>query len=171
MKELPYYRPVREFPWYLACSEGYVINTETGNIITGTTKKTGYVELCMVDENGKPKYRLLHRIIADAFVENEGNKPEVNHKDGNKQNNKASNLEWVTRAENLQHAFDTGLMPNNTTPRKVYAEDIELGIRIEFDSIYQAAQFMNISQGNICMCCKGVRPSAGGYVWRYCNES
>lgn len=171
MKVTPLYRPINEFPKYLACSDGYVINAETGHVMAGTVKKTGYVETILIDENGKPHYRLLHRIIAEAFVENEGNKPEVNHVDGNKENNCAENLEWVTRAENLQHAYDTGLMPNNTTPRKVYAININTGKRSEFDSIYQAAAMLGISNGNICMCCKGIRPSASGYIWGYCDEA
>lgn len=121
----------------------------------------------MVDENGDPHYRLLHRVIAQAFVENNEGKPEVNHIDGNKSNNRADNLEWVTREENLRHAYETGLMPNNTTPRKVVCVSLKTNISMEFDSIYQAASALNISKGNICMCCKGLRPNAGGYIWKY----
>lgn len=167
MSGIPKFCPVDEFPWYLACSDGYVINTDTGHVITGSAKKTGYMEILMRDGEGNPHYRLLHRVIAKAFIENAEHKPEVNHIDGNKQNNAAENLEWVTREENLQHAFDTGLMPNDTTPRKIRATDIETGEQIEFPSIYQAAKATGISKGNICLCCKGGRPTASGYVWRY----
>lgn len=51
----------------------------------------------------------IARMVAKAFCDNPDNKPEVNHKDGNKQNNSADNLEWCTRGENVKHAFDAGL--------------------------------------------------------------
>lgn len=167
MQNRPQYRPVDGFPWYLACSDGYVINTDTGHILIGSKKKTGYIEVLMEDENGNPHHRLLHRIIARAFVDNDENKPEVNHIDGDKSNNCADNLEWVTREENLRHAYKTGLMPNDATPKKVVAINILTGEEIEFSSIYEAAHTFRISQGNICMCCKGLRSFASGFFWKY----
>lgn len=60
-------------------------------------------------KNGTYIYKPIHILVAKYFVPNLNNKPEVNHIDGNKLNNYASNLEWVTRSENEQHAYDTGL--------------------------------------------------------------
>jgi YesN/AraC family two-component response regulator len=59
--------------------------------------------------NGKTTRVFAHRIVASLFVDNPFNKPFVNHKDGNKQNNHYSNLEWVTTSENNAHAYKTGL--------------------------------------------------------------
>ena len=59
--------------------------------------------------NGKRYCKKVHRLVAETFIPNPDNKPEVNHKDGNKENNDISNLEWVTNQENIDHAVRTGL--------------------------------------------------------------
>lgn len=165
------YRPIEGHPMYLACSDGYVINAKTGLVLKGEVhKKTGYVKVQLSDESHKQKHYLLHRIIASAFCEKEPQKIEVNHIDGNKLNNRAENLEWVTRDENLRHAYENGLMPNCTVSRKVIAINIETGERAEFSSIYTASKLTGISKGNICMACKGDRPYAGGFYWQYKQE-
>jgi len=61
-------------------------------------------------KNGKTKKKRLHRLLAINFIPNPKNKPQVNHIDGNKHNNSLSNLEWVTRGENIKHAYDNGLL-------------------------------------------------------------
>lgn len=161
------FRPVEEFPWYLVSRDGYVINTESGHVMVGSVKKTGYREVVLTDSDERPHYRLLHRIVAKAFCEPKDGADEVNHINGNKLDNRAENLEWVTRAENLQHAYETGLMPNNAVPKAVIATNMDTGEKMTFPSIYKAARFFNISQGNICVCCKGERPYANGYFWNY----
>ncbi len=68
----------------------------------GGTTDYLYVNLC---KNNQVKYLSIHRLVANAFILNPENKAEVNHKDGNKKNNLVSNLEWVTRSENLKHRY------------------------------------------------------------------
>lgn len=69
----------------------------------------GYYETALVGDNLKCKYIRTHRLVAIYFVPNPEGKPEVNHKDGNKLNNNADNLEWVTSSENQIHAYKMGL--------------------------------------------------------------
>jgi hypothetical protein len=69
---------------------------------------TGYLKINTCTK-GKRKTEKIHRLVAKAFIANPENKPEVNHKDGNKLNNHIDNLEWTTHKENQQHAWDNGL--------------------------------------------------------------
>ena len=72
----------------------------------------GYM-LVDMRKNGKRYMRLVHRLVADAFLPNPDNLPQINHIDGNNSNNKLSNLEWCTCSENQYHAFKNNLKPCN----------------------------------------------------------
>lgn len=82
--------------------------------------------------NGQYARPRVHRLVAEAFVPNPASKPGTNHIDGDKQNNVAGNLEWVTPAENMQHAYDTGLAARGEEAKaaKLTAEQVGLIRRI-----------------------------------------
>lgn len=102
------FMPVEGFDnLYRVSSLGYVTNGRRK--LTPYTNKGGYLTVCLTGLDGKPKNIRLHRIVANAFIPNDYNKPEVNHIDGDKTNNTVTNLEWVTRLENQQHAIQNGL--------------------------------------------------------------
>ena len=161
------YKYLEGFSRYQICSDGYILNRETGYVLYGNKKKSGYYEVILVDDNGGRHFFLVHRLIAAAFLGAPKDGEEVNHIHGDKSNNSVDNLEWVSHADNLAHAFETGLRDNDVSPKAVKGTNIETGEQVTFPSIYKAARFMGISQGNICLCCKGVRPSASGYIWEY----
>ena len=75
----------------------------------GVLDTSTYYRMNLRLDDGTVKKFLVHRLVAITHLPNPNNLPEVNHKDGNKLNNKVSNLEWVTRNQNIQHSFDTGL--------------------------------------------------------------
>lgn len=75
------------------------------NVLKGTVSNRGYKMVHLRSAIKGPKFLSVHRLVGKHFIPNPENKPEINHKDGNKLNNKIVNLEWVTRTENFRHAF------------------------------------------------------------------
>ena len=97
-------------PNYLISNKGVVINKKTGKVLKHQLKK-GYHRLELVTLNGR-KHFLVHRLVAQAFIPNPENKPQVNHINGNKNDNSVENLEWCTNYENAHHAIKNGLWIN-----------------------------------------------------------
>lgn len=79
-----------------------------GKVLKSSLTKKGYVRISLSKFGDKTNF-FVHRLVAEMFIENLFNLPEVNHKDGNKSNNVSTNLEWVTKPENHIHAKETGL--------------------------------------------------------------
>lgn len=158
-------------------------------------KKTGYYQI-ILSKNKKTKMFLLHRLVAITFIPNPNKLPQINHKDGNKQNNCVDNLEWCTCSENIKHAFANNLNHSNfkvqcgsknpffgkhhstetkqkikeSHYKKVAQYDKNNNLIKIWDSILQVQKELNINNGNISTCCKQKRKTAGGYIWRYVNE-
>lgn len=113
--------------------------------------------------------KLVHRLVAESFILNPDNKPEVNHIDGNKSNNRVDNLEWCTSSENIQHAEKTGLR-NNKYKIAIYQYDLNGNFIKEWNSIAEAANFYGVYAQNISKCCKKKCKTIGGYIWEYKNK-
>lgn len=89
------------------------------NIKLSKNIKTGYLE-CNLCKDGLTHTKAVHRLVAETFIPNPDNKPQVNHKDGNKLNNNVDNLEWCTAAENVRHAIDNNLLQPKIEPLKTF---------------------------------------------------
>jgi hypothetical protein len=131
-------------------------------------KGIGYYIVTLVNENER-KNQFIHRLLAQHFLPNPRNKPQVNHIDGNKQNNCLSNLEWVTAKENAQHAARIGLCDARTLAQSVAVlqETLEGQLVSRHTSLHEAGRITGIAWQNISKVVRGIRPRAGGFVWRY----
>lgn len=125
---------------------------------------------------GKIKNHFVHRLVAEAYLNNTVEKNEVDHVDGNKLNNAVENLEWVSRKENVIRSWQNGLMENQRLSasmqgrrraKKVRKIDLNGNLIKVYKSQTEAADDNKIKACMISMCCTGARKSAGGYKWEY----
>lgn len=123
-------------------------------------QKGGYKGVTLY-ENGERKRKLIHRLVAEAFLPNPECKPEVNHINGIRYDNNVANLEWVTTSENAIHSFV--VLKRKTDNKKVMC--VETGVT--FDSTTEASKAMGIIRTSITKCCRRKRKTAGGYHWQY----
>ena len=120
-------RDIRGFESYYAVNEsGEVWSLRYGRKLSPRDNGTGYfhVHFCI---KRRHSMRYVHRIVAEAFIDNPSSRKEVNHKNGLRGDNRVENLEWVTREENMQHARKSGRwVPGGGRKRKLGAETIPL---------------------------------------------
>lgn len=98
-----YMKTIPNFPEYSICKSGRVFSHKSKRYLKNVVGNCGYLKVTLRSQ-GKRKYALVHRLLAEAYLPNPDNKPEVNHIDGNRANCSLRNLEWVTPSENVRHA-------------------------------------------------------------------
>ena len=155
-----------------------------GKILKPAKNNNGYF-LCGLCKNGQMKYVLIHRLVAEAFIPNPSNLPEVNHKDENKTNNSVflkkdgsvdlgkSNLEWCTRSYNINYGTRNKQVAEKRLNSPKFSKpvlqiDINTGRVIsEYPSVMEAARKLNINNGGISMCCLRKRKTYKRFKWKY----
>lgn len=90
-----------------------------GHVLAQHDNSNGYPR-CDMNIDGKQRSYLVHRLVAKLFIPNPENKPDVNHKNGNKHDNSVENLEWCTKSENEKHAWKIGLKYDTATKGELH---------------------------------------------------
>ena len=122
----------------------------------------------LLSVSGKHESCQVHRLVANAFIDNPDLLPEVNHKDENPQNNNSDNLEWCSKVYNL--AYGTGRTRSIESHKKqVLQFDLNMNLIAEYDGVNSAARAINKPKdaSAITKCCTGKNKTAHGYIWRY----
>jgi hypothetical protein len=144
-------------------------NNKEGVILKPNPNSEGYLRLA-TSINGQRFVRFIHRLVAQAFIDNPENKPFVNHINGIKDDNKVENLEWCTKSENMKHAYRTKLMV-----AKKGKKDLQVKELLVFDleekyikTLYRPKEWREFGLDPSCVmkCLRGVRKSHLGYTFK-----
>lgn len=166
------WKEIDDFPGYHISNYGRVRSKKHNNkLLICRPNHAGYMKVCMY-KCGDLKGRRVSRLVAKAFIPNPLNKPQVNHIDGFRDNDKWINLEWVTSSENSSHSIHT--LKTKLTPRRAFRPVIATkGDKVlHFPSIV-AAWKAGFDRGQIMSCCRGRKHyhTHRGYKWKYADTA
>lgn len=156
------WKVINGFPNYSVSNEGRVKNNKTGRILSPCPDSNGYLSVGLYRE-GHHFTKRIHKLVAEAFIPNPLNLPEINHQDGNKNNCRESNLEWCTRRDNILHNLRE--IGNFHKGIKRPIECVETGE--VYPSVIAAAKAVGRSSMAIRKVLYGWTRTAAGQHWRY----
>ena len=156
-------------------------NTGKAELLNPSDNGCGYLRVCL-SKNGEDKWCLVHRLVAETFLENPENLPEVNHKDENKKNNfvflnedgsvdkKRSNLEWKNHIDNCNHGTRNERVAKANTNGKLSKKVLQLSLTGELICEYPSTRECGrngFNQSAVAACCRGELPHYKGFLWMY----
>ena len=150
-------------------SLNYEGNTNEARPMKLSLRKDGYLQV-RLSKDKKEKSYLVHRLVAETFIENPNAYQVVNHINGIKTDNNVENLEWCTQSKNMLHAYANNLHKKfigkeNWNSKKVLQFDRNNNFIRKFNSIKEATK--ETKSKHISECCLGKRKLAGGFIWKY----
>ena len=179
--DLEIYAPIKDFPNYLVTSRGRVFSLRHDKLKKKKQGKSenGYLYVKLY-KNGKQYHKSVHRLVAQTFIPNHGNKTEVNHINEIKTDNRVENLEWMTHKENINHGTHNERVgkSNSDGRRKGYKHNRARavigfkinGCGIKYFKYMSECEKDGFDRSNICKCCKGEQKHHKNYMWYYADE-
>ena len=153
---------------YKVSTEGNIKSIRSNKILSLDTSQNGYKRVSLY-KNKTIKHYLVHRLVAQAFIPNPDNLPQVNHKDEDKSNNCVSNLEWITHKDNCNYGTRLERM-SKTRSKPIIQLSLEGEFIREWESASEVAMVLGCCRQNINNCLRGVTKTAFGFKWRYVED-
>lgn len=154
---------VKSLDRWVKCPNG-TVRFYKGKILKPRTNGRGYLQVTL-SKNGKIKNFLVHRLVAEAFLQNNDNLPCVNHKDENPQNNNVNNLEWCSYEYN--NKYGTRIERDALTKSKPVLQYTLDGVFVrEWESTMECGR-NGFNQGHVAACCRGEQKTHKDFIWKY----
>lgn len=157
------WKPLKNYPGYEGSTEGRIKNIRTQHVLKPNLTDKGVAQLTLVKDE-RPRTVKIHRAIAATFLDGDPNL-DVRHKDRDRSNNRVDNLEYITRSDLIQEAFDRG---SKRPSRQIPVRVVETGQ--QYDSIRACARDTGCAQAEICKYLSGKRPHVKGLHFEKITE-